>query len=847
MTKGMEDMERRLLFLALGTMMLFAMTGCSSANTYLEDQMVKKSGVLENADYQKYEGYVNDGRIDEDGYYAESTDESVENHAPIHVTFANNNNLKIQYYSDAEHLTPLSQSACYLNPGDSIYALVKIQDDFSSMYEFAGFRTFEIDSNGTPKDTDSISINGSGMKYTLSISKNYKGSELSVEPIGAYQKRSISLKDYCVDDNGKRTELSGTWLVNDKKYNTDKVEISPVSSYIISYQYDSDKYFYMASEPGCYYNNNTDGVVIFKQRDPSDATLDYSVELHEYISVSLVSDMSRNVSINGGESQPVAANSELIIPRLRYGQTVVLTTDKEWPDLENCRELILTSFGREGGNYKYNMIVPEKDGEFLFDPAKYRYDHGTITFTCFGNIVTSPLILAKESKIYYKQNTADDGFWLAPGDNFVIVGEETATKQQLRDIHFTPMVQVAVTLEQPSFGGTVTYRVDGSKIYTDTYTTYSGTVIEMDFDPWEGWILNSNAHDGDTYVVKDNKSQIVRGNGYEISSVFTEDKNHKPALTVTLEKSVGKEMEFSITASGFKTGISSYGGGWKVTDIFNKEAGNYDIITNSQDIISQQKIGTEIPITMTMGNRALQSGQAVRFVIEKTDNKDNKSSVTWYITDMTTVLDPIHIYEPSELSTSKVWYKSIHITVGVVDIERFVNPTPSANTTISVRNMLTNELMTGGELIEGSQKVTVSIIPDSGYYVTGKKVTNDVYQETMKYSEFVKNMADIVEKHPAAKYYTMTLDSSDTFATYTYKLDGKEVSGTITVKEGQKLTLTYEITDSAYKLKEGAGGVPFVGWGKSYTTVSKDLTITPGMDGKTITKDDFGIETVKGE
>ena len=93
----------------------------------------------------------------------------------------------------------------------------------------------------------------------------------------------------------------------------------------------------------------------------------------------------------------------------------------------------------------------------------------------------------------------------------------------------------------------------------------------------------------------------------------------------------------------------------------------------------------------------------------------------------------------------------------------------------------------------------------------------------------------------------MTLDSSDTFATYTYKLDGKEVSGTITVKEGQKLTLTYEITDSAYKLKEGAGGVPLVGWGKSYTKVSKDLTITPGMDGKTITKDDFGIETVKGE
>ena len=841
-------MKKRLLFLTLGTILLFTITGCSSVSSYLEDQMVKKSGVLGDADYLTYEEYVNDGRIDEEGYYTETPEESVENHAPIHVTFANNNNLKIQYYTDAEHLTQLSQSACYLNPGDSIYAFVEIQDETSSsMYEFAGFRVFEIDSNGTSKETDSVSINGSGAEYTLSISKSYEGTELSVEPMGAYQKRIISLEDYCVDDDGKKKELNGTWLVNDKEYNADKVEISPVSSYIISYQYDSDEYFYLASEPECYYNNNTDGVVIFKQREPSDLTLDYSVELHEYVTVSLVSDMSRSVSINGGENQLVAANSELVIPRLRYGQAIILTTNKEWSDLESCRELILTSFGRDEGNYKYNMIVPEKDGEFIFDPSEYVYDHGTITFTCFGNVVTSPQILAKGSKIYYEQNTAEAGFWLAPGDNFVIVGEETATKQQLRDIHFTPMVQVAVALEQPPFGGTVIYKVDGSKIYTDTYTTYSGTVIEMDFEPWEGWILNSNAHDGDTYVVKDNKSQIVRGNGYEISSVFTEDKNHKPTLTVTLEKSVGKEMEFSITASGFKTDISSYGGGWKVTDIFNKEAGNYDIITNSQDIISQQKIGTEIPITMTMGNRALQSGQAVRFVIEKTDNEDNKTSVTWYITDMTAVLDPIHIYEPSELSTSKVWYKSIHITVGIVDIERFVNPTPSANTNIFVRNMQTNDLMSGGELLEGSQKVTVSIMPDSGYYVTGKKVTNDVYQETMKYSEFVKNMADIIEKHPAAKYYTITLDTTDTFATYTYKLDGKEVGGTITVKEGQKLTLTYEITDPTYKLKEGAGGVPLVGWGKSYTKVSKDLTITSAMDGKTIIKDDFGIETVKGE
>ena len=567
-----------------------------------------------------------------------------------------------------------------------------------------------------------------------------------------------------------------------------------------------------------------------------------SCERRQYNAV-ILSDMDRIVSINGAANQNVSANSELFIPHLRYGQTVVLQTNKEWPDLENCRDLILTSSGKEAGYYKYSMIVPEKDGEFLFDPSEYSYDHGTISFMCFGNVVTSPQLLAKGSKIYYSQNSADDGYWLAPGDNFVIVGEETSTKQQLHDIHFTPMVQVVVALEQPQYGGTVSYLVDGSRIYTDTYTTYSGTEIEMDFDPWPGWILNSNAHDGDIYVVKDNKSQIARGNGYDISTVFTEDKEHKPELTVTLEKSVGKEMEFSISASGFKTDISSYGGGWKVTDIFNS---NYNIITNSQDIIAQQKIGTEIPITIKMGNRALQSGQAVRFVIEKTDRNNQKESVTFYITDMTAVLEPIYIYAPGTNASSEVWYKSIHITIGVVDIYRFAPPTPSPHTTISVVNGLNNEQMIGGELIEGTQKITVTIKPESGYYITGKRVSNDVYQETMKYSDYVKNLSDIIRKHPVARYYKITLDASDAFANYTYKLDGVVVSGIIDVKEGQKLSLTYEITDPAYKLTEGAGGIPLVGWLQSYTKVTKDLSVIPSMDGKTITKDDFGIQVVEG-
>ena len=72
-----------------------------------------------------------------------------------------------------------------------------IKDDvFSSMYEFAGFRIFDVDSEGESKETDAITVNNSDDEYILTIPGSYQGSELSIEPIGAYQNRVISLSDY---------------------------------------------------------------------------------------------------------------------------------------------------------------------------------------------------------------------------------------------------------------------------------------------------------------------------------------------------------------------------------------------------------------------------------------------------------------------------------------------------------------------------------------------------------------------------------------------------------------------------------------------------------------------------
>lgn len=834
--------KKLLILLALLAISMLSLTGCSGVKDFIGEQMLRESGIKEDANYKEYERYSEDGLIDVNGYCAEAAGKSAESLGSIHVTFAQNNNLHVQYYTDEAHYNAVDVSACYLEPGDSLYAVVQVDEEVhSSMYRFAGFRIYEIDEEGKRVLSPSIHMEEDDDELILKIPEDFSGRELAIEPIGAYQKRVITLNDYCSDENGNTISLDGTWIVNDKEYTSDSVEISPVESYIISYEYDSEEYFYLSSSPECYYSNNEDGLVIFNQRNADDKTVEYSVELHKYISVTLVSDTDRIVTIGNDGTQYIGANGELTISRLKYGDTVTIQTNKAWPGLDTNRELILTNTEPlSGGYYKYSFIVPEKDGEFIFNPSDYTYEHGKITFMCFGQPVTNTQILAKGTRIYYEAASSDDGYWLAGDVHCIIVGDTESTIEALKEIHFTPMVDVTVFLPQPKAGGTVTYYLNGKRVYGTSVSTYSGAVVTMKFNPWEGWI--SSFAGEVTYSVGDSKSQTVDANGVSINEVFREDAGHKPELTLKLEKSVGEAMKFSLAASGYSMDVSSYGSGWNATDIVS---GTYNILTKSQIVVDKQKIGTDRPIVLEMSNRAIQYGTAVRMVITRTDSKNNKTTEIMYIDDLSNKIDPIYIYQPGSNATSTVWYKSIEITIGVVDVENFLEAKPAANTKITVKNADTNEVLSNGDLIEESTKVVVTISPLSGYYVTGNKVTNDVYQETMKYSNYKRNISSIISNHPAGRYFTITLDKSDAYASYTYKLDGEVVSGTITVKAGQKLELTYEITDSAYRLKQAHGGFIF-GWGASYTKATKTITINASYEGKTVTKADFNIATVKG-
>lgn len=254
-----------------------------------------------------------------------------------------------------------------------------------------------------------------------------------------------------------------------------------------------------------------------------------------------------------------------------------------------------------------------------------------------------------------------------------------------------------------------------------------------------------------------------------------------------------------------------------------------------------------------MGNRALQSGTAVKISVEmtgedKSGNKTQKVNTSYYrlIDSLTDLQEPIDVYSASELDSSKIWFKSIKITISVVDVMTFRTPTQPENATVIVRNYKTSKILQDGDILEGAEKVTITITANNGYYVSGKNVKNNVYQNTVKFVKCISDIQKMVNEHPIEKYIQISLDAHDSYGTCTYKLNGNTVHGTINAKPDDKITLEYTITDATYVM-DGAKGFLGTPIGKDEKSAVKEIKVDQSLDGTTLSRDSFEISVKKGE
>ena len=829
-------MKKKMLFAVLCSALL--LSGCSGIESFLDEQIKSKSGIAEDVNYQTYQTYSDGGKLDSEGYYSEAVFETegedgiVSPSAPT-ISFSRNSFLNVKYYLDEGRTQEIVASQKQIPVGSSIYADVSLDNSVpSTTYDFSGFRLYEVEVDGDRGLLNTLTLDENGL--LLAITAEYEGKDLVIVPVGEYSTREVSLKSSYIDVAETEHNLAGTWYVNDTPISGTSAEINPISSYIISYDFDGSRYFYLSSEPECYYSNNEDGVIIFNKREATDETLDYEVKLHEYLTVKIRSNELRHVKINNGANQEINAGNDLEIPRLKYGDSVVIITDKPWNEIKNCKDLVCISDEDLTYLYKYTMTVPEKGAEFRFDPSEYTYDHGEVSFFCMGSEVTSPVELAQGRTIIYEQKNADSGYRLPDGNHEIVVSTSEQTRDEIENIHFIESVDVKVSLPQPKYGGEIEYYVEGKRIYSPQFSCDSGTVITMKFAPWEGWINKFN--NGETYLVTDTSSQTVKIQNSDVDNAFEEDPNHKPELTIVLAKGLDENMRFTLEASGLDPNDYQYVPEWYRSDY---------------TIISKHAIGTEKGISLSIGNSAIQAGTAIKIQVEKTGEDKSKTKTekvtnteTRLVNSLAELQKPIEVYGPYYTGHSAVWYSTVKITISLVDVKTYTELKALTNSTVEVRKASTGEVLKTGNLLEGSEKVTITITPANGYYITGKSVKENLYQNTVEFKNLLSDAEKIISEHPVKKYVEVNLDATDSYGTCKFTVDNQVVSGKVYLKDGDKVSLEYKITDSAYVI-DGASGLFGSSIGKNEKEKTETIIIDSTYDGKTLNRETFGIKVRK--
>lgn len=746
------------------------LSGCSST----KDFILHHSGLMTEDEYQNYINLKNTNQLDSEGYYISSEiNDSPKSLSPdngIHVTFADNAYLEIEYYADAELTIPVNRHECYLKPNDRIYASIPVPDHPSSNYfSFDRFCIYAYDEEGNKgeelfwsntlysKNGESSLNNDERLSLlVLSVPENYNGTEIAVIPIGEYKKRSIKLNDYYIDSTGntqaeKNGVPLGNWTVNDQELSKDTMEVSPVESLLVDFNYDPEKFAFESSDPSSFYNDK--GLIRFETTLAVDNIQEYSVKLR-----------------------------------------------------------------------------PLDEKTFSFDPSDFHTEHGTIEFS----YLNEPLIEARnipDGGVINYTATPVSGYRHPKntGEIKVNASDPDATNAEIiEEIKFYLDGQVSVILPKP-VGGVIEYTANGETLSGDTCTLDCGTVITMNFTPWNGWICN--VMDGEKYTVTEQELNQTAGiDGVDIyTGVFKESEEHKPTVNVVLTDSI-KNADFNISATGVTSQKLNYETGDK-SSVIPDWAGQND------RLIFNDKIGTDQGLTLTITDDTILNGCALKLDINMEDQKGNESHSIRYVKKLP-VSETIFLYNDAEAATSSTVFKTIEIIVSKVDVITYqVKKTDHATISVMPTDVAESYPLKEGDVFESDREVQITISPASGYYIADLKDTA-IYTDTLKYSKWEKDYEKILDKHPLKKIWNVTLDASDSYGDCVYELDGVEVSGNIKIYEGQKLTLNYTLTNPDYQIaRNGFGGF----WGGLIhkETESVDISVSESLDGQTIKCSDY--------
>ena len=384
----MKSIRRILLVLGL-LLFVLALSGCGRLEDYVSSSVAAASDaeIQSTEEYKQYKEYEAAGYLDENGLYfmpaAIESEDDTNTAQAVKVTIASNAFLNCIYYTDEQLKTPVAARNLFLKPGESLYVdSVTVTNDISNLYDFSHFRIWSYDQEGQRSKTPYQEISArSGL--ILKIPDSYGGTGFAIEPIGYYTSRHITARAFYLD-NGQEYPLDiGQWKVDNVVFR-ESVDINPVDSYTITYDYSDykDSYYFVDSSPSCWYSKESKdaNTVTFREASSNDQGTAYAVELHSFVAMNvknLCVSLTDRIPIFGDHGEGIiqsirrekedlgkniiGKDDSFKIEKLKVGDRVSVRVGKEYKisgiDVDVGQAIPLGSSAENG--YEYNFVVPE--------------------------------------------------------------------------------------------------------------------------------------------------------------------------------------------------------------------------------------------------------------------------------------------------------------------------------------------------------------------------------------------------------------------------------------------------------------------------------------------------------
>ena len=305
------------------------------------------------------------------------------------MSFARNDSILVDYYRDEARAVPLEKENCRLDPGDAIYASIPlVSDDMSPLYQFSEIQVRELDTAGDMKGLLAVSRELPGLVYR--IPSDYTGTEIAVIPLGEYRNRTVTLNASAADSAGTGPELeNGVWEINGKKYGNGTVQLHPMESCQVTYDYSfyKDDWYFAGSSPESYWDNSNTGTITFLSGPSDEEHMDYSVKLHTYGAMQILNGVSyRNavgafldgastilgnksvietqniidlIQVNGITVINNFSDTEILVPKLKVGDEILIRVPAELKLI--AEGVILPPSIEKNDSREYRFLIPDTE------------------------------------------------------------------------------------------------------------------------------------------------------------------------------------------------------------------------------------------------------------------------------------------------------------------------------------------------------------------------------------------------------------------------------------------------------------------------------------------------------